>query len=102
MNIAVPPEIVARINGYAGGQVILGVRPEDILDGRTVNGSIAANVDVVEHMGSENFVHLTNGESSFVARMDRSVDPRPGQALPFVVDAEKIQLFDPITERAIV
>jgi multiple sugar transport system ATP-binding protein len=101
MDIAVPPEIVARINGYNGQQVILGVRPEDILDGREVKGSIAANVDVVEHMGSENFVHLTSGCSSFVARMDRSIDPRPGQFLPFVVDTDKIQLFDPVTERSI-
>jgi ABC-type sugar transport system ATPase subunit len=52
-------------------------------------------------MGSENFVHLTSGEASFVARVDRSVDPKPGEILPIVVDAHKIQLFDPATEKAI-
>ncbi len=106
LEINLPTEIVARTIGYTGRQVILGVRPEDIHDGRRVapNGSppAGANVDVVEHMGSENFVHLTSGESSFVARMDRSVDPMPGEFLPIAVDAHKIQLFDPATEMAIV
>ncbi len=105
LQIDLPAEIVTRTGGYAGREVILGIRPEDIHDGSGVapNGTppVRANVDVVEHMGSENFVHLTSGESSFVARVDRAVDPRPGDTLPIVVDAHRIQLFDPITENAI-
>jgi multiple sugar transport system ATP-binding protein len=105
LEIVLPSAIVARIDGYKGKQLILGVRPEDILDGRgaapDAGSTLSANVDVVEHMGSENFVHLTSGESSFVARMDRSIDPRPGAILPVMVDADKIQLFDPATEKAI-
>ena len=105
LHIDLPAEIVARAERYAGRDVILGIRPEDIHDGSRdpVNGSTAAcaNVDVVEHMGSENFVHLTSGEASFVARLDRAVDPRPGDMLPIAVDAHRIQLFDPATEQAI-
>jgi multiple sugar transport system ATP-binding protein len=105
LEIVLPSEIVARMNGYSGKQVVLGVRPEDFQDGRgvTPNGAstVSANVDVVEHMGSENFVHLTSETSSFVARMDSSVDPRPGDGFPVVVDVEKIKLFDPSTELAI-
>ena len=106
LDISLPSEIVVRTNGYTGRQVILGVRPEDIHDGRRVaaNGSppASASVDVVEHMGSENFVHLTSGDASFVARMEGSANPRPGEVLPIVVDAHRIYLFDPATERAIV
>jgi len=105
LEINLPAEIVARIDGYTGRQVILGVRPEDIHDATHAapNESPAtrANVDVVEHMGSENFVHLTSGEASFVARLGSSVDPKPGEVLPIEVDAHKIQLFDPATEMAI-
>jgi multiple sugar transport system ATP-binding protein len=105
LQIDLPSEIVARTGDYAGRPVILGIRPEDIHDGSRVapNGAppAQASVDVVEHMGSENFVHLTSGESSFVARVDRAVDPRPGDTLPIVVDAHRIQLFDPATEKAI-
>ncbi len=105
LELNLPPEIVARANGHGSEEVIVGVRPEDIHDGRRVapGGSppASAKVEVVEHMGSENFVHLTSGESSFMARMDTLVDPRPGEILPIVVDAGKIHLFDPATERAI-
>ena len=105
LEINLPSEIVVRINGYTGRQVILGVRPEDIHDGSDVapHGSptARATVDVVEHMGSENFVHLTSGEASFVARLGSSVDPRPGEILPIEVDAHRIQLFDPATEKAL-
>jgi multiple sugar transport system ATP-binding protein len=105
LEIKLPSEIAARISGYTGSEVILGVRPEDIHDGRCTapdGGTTAsANVDVVEHMGSENFVHLTSGETNFVARLGSSVDPRPGEILPIEVDAHKIQLFDPATEKVI-
>ena len=105
LQIDLPSEIVVRISDYTGRPVILGIRPEDIHDGRHVapNGSppARANIDVVEHMGSENFVHLTSGESSFVVRVDSSVDPKPGETLPIVVDAHKIQFFDPATGKAI-
>jgi len=105
MQINLPSEIVVRTSGYAGRQVILGIRPEDIHDASRVapnsSAQARANVDVVEHMGSENLVHLTSGESTFVARMDRAVDPRPGDTLHIVVDAHRIQLFDPATEKAI-
>jgi multiple sugar transport system ATP-binding protein len=105
LQIDLPSEIVARTEGYSGRPVILGIRPEDIHDGsRAAPGGSppsCANVDVVEHMGSENFVHLTSGDTTFVARLDRSVDPRPGETLPIVVDADRIRLFDPTTEEAI-
>jgi multiple sugar transport system ATP-binding protein len=100
-----PPEIVARTKGHTSKDVILGVRPEDIYDGRYLapNGSppVDARTDVVEHMGNENFVHLTSGGSSFMARMESSVDPKPGEILPIVVDAHKIHLFDPVTQKAV-
>jgi multiple sugar transport system ATP-binding protein len=102
---ALPPEIIVRAKGYTGNKVILGIRPEDIHDGRgnAPNGSRAANarIDVVEHMGNENFVHLTSGESSFTARMGSMVDPKPGDMLPITVTAHKIHLFDPVTEQAL-
>jgi len=104
MRISLPSEIVARSHGYDGRDVILGVRPEDIHDGtRAPDGDTpaAASVEVVEHMGSENIVHLTSGDTRFVARMERSVDPSPGDILPIMVDAQRIQLFDPATEAAI-
>jgi multiple sugar transport system ATP-binding protein len=105
LDLPLPAEIVARAGGQTVTDVILGVRPEDIHDGRRVapegKPSAAAKVDVVEDMGNENFVYLTSGESSFMARMDSSVRVRPGDNLPIVIDTHKIHLFDPATEKAI-
>jgi multiple sugar transport system ATP-binding protein len=105
LKIDLPSEIALRNRGYIGAPVILGIRPEDIHDGRRVPADggprASAAVDVVEHMGSENFVHMTSGESTFVARLDGASDPRPGEVLPIAIDARKIRLFDPATELAI-
>jgi multiple sugar transport system ATP-binding protein len=102
---ALPGEIVARTKGHVGNAVILGIRPEDIHDGRgeATPGRRAgeARIDVVEHMGNENFVHMTSGGTSFMARMDSAIDARAGANLPIAVAAHKIHLFDPVTEKAI-
>jgi multiple sugar transport system ATP-binding protein len=105
LEFVLPPRIVARINGHSGRDVVLGVRPEDIHDARRTapdgRPPVDARIDVVEHMGNENFVHLTSGGSSFMARMESSLDPKPGEFIPIVVDAQKVHLFDPASEQAI-
>ncbi len=98
-----PAEVAARIKDYAGTDVILGIRPEDIHDARHSSSGPSptlARIDVVEHMGNENFVHLTSGASNFMARMGSAFDPRPGDLLPIAVAAHKVHLFDPTTEQA--
>ncbi|MHB8620210.1 MAG: ABC transporter ATP-binding protein [Chloroflexota bacterium] len=106
LHLNLPEEIASRATGHGGRDVILGVRPEDVHDGRKVqpNGNAPTNVkvDVVEQMGNEAFVYLTIGESTFTARMDSAVDAKPGDTIPVMVNAHKVHLFDPTTELAIV
>ena len=47
--------------------VVLGVRPHEVKLG---TGTLSATVDVVEHMGSEYFVHLRLGDERLVARVE--------------------------------
>jgi ABC-type sugar transport system ATPase subunit len=58
-------------------------------------------VELVEHMGNENFVYLRSGEASLLARMDRAMYPTRGAALPVVIDTRKVHLFDPRSGRAL-
>jgi multiple sugar transport system ATP-binding protein len=106
IDVQLPPEIRTKAEAHQSREVVLGVRPEDIHDGRgvTPNGNRPANVkvDVVEQMGSETYVYLTAGETSFTARMDSSLDAQPGDTLPVVIDTHKVHLFDPVSEVAIV
>ena len=85
----------------------MGVRPEDLKDarfpGREDLPQFPVKVDVVENMGSENFVYFTVGGKPFTSRMDpRSNDIQPGQTIQVAVDTDHIHLFDPKTELALV
>lgn len=106
MEIQLPQEIRAKATAQNSREVVLGVRPEHIYDGRRTpaNGSKPADVkvDVVEHMGNETYVYLTVGETAFTARMDGSFDAQPGDTLPVIIDSHRIHLFDLETEAAIV
>ncbi len=52
--------------------VVLGVRPHQV---RLGTGPLTAEVDVVEHLGMESFVHLRLGEERLVARVDGATQP---------------------------
>ena len=106
MAFDLPSEVVARIGNYAGADVILGVRPEDIhvagdLSRSGDASSIRARIEVVEHMGNEDFIHLSSGSSSFTTRTSGLTNPKPGDMLSIAVAAGKTHLFDPVTEMAI-
>jgi ABC-type sugar transport system ATPase subunit len=86
---------------FTGGDVLLGVRAEDVqlrFDGE----GLAASIDVVEPMGAETFVtaRLKDGES-VVARMDPSFRGRRGEAVALSFAPDRLHSFDPDTERRI-
>jgi multiple sugar transport system ATP-binding protein len=105
LRVPLAPELAASLNSHADRDLILGIRPEDIHDATRFAAApgqtIAACVELVEHMGNENFVYLRSGDAAFTTRMDRGVQPSRGDILPVVVDARKVHLFEPGTERAL-
>jgi multiple sugar transport system ATP-binding protein len=77
----------------APGDYTLGVRPEDF----TVveSGGIEATVDVVEPMGSDNFLYLlTDTGTAFTARVDSAFRPSEGDVVRVGFAAEDVHLFD--------
>lgn len=52
--------------------VVLGVRPHQV---RLGTGPLSAQVDVVEHLGTESFVHLRLGDERLVARVPGGTQP---------------------------
>jgi multiple sugar transport system ATP-binding protein len=88
-----------------GREVIFGVRPEDIHYPQYVpsgvNGqAIEAVVDVTELMGNEIFVYLIAGDDqNFIARVDPRSDLRPGDKVGIIFNADKIHIFDRVTEK---
>ena len=86
---------------FAGRDVVLGVRPEDIAlvaGDRRLPGQFQALVDGVEWMGAETNIHFQTGAHTLVSRSALAVDPSEmGHRARFEITAEKAHLFDPAT-----
>src|SRR5438876_9577150 len=84
--IDVPAEIRPRLQPYAGRDVIMGVRPEDL---QLANGSYPlglcfdALVEVVERLGPEILLDLQVGEQNMVAAVEPNVRAKRGDKLRF-------------------
>lgn len=96
----------AAFRSYVGKEVILGIRPEDIHDARFQPSGITpsmleATVDVVEQMGNEVVVYLTEKGASFVSRMDPRCDAELGERLTIAVAIDNIHIFDPSTRESL-
>jgi multiple sugar transport system ATP-binding protein len=92
---------------YKNKKVILGVRPENIYDKlfashATPTNTVRAICDVVETMGSHNYLYLSAGNNSVIASVEGSNKPVPGSNLEIVFDMERVHFFDPQTEKSIV
>jgi multiple sugar transport system ATP-binding protein len=132
--LRLPRDLLAQRRGlgaYAGAEVILGVRPEDIEDAALVpsaNGStLEVRVLLAEAMGAEVIAHFplaersaagaeslaaaqdvdapalegAGGESVLTARLSPRSGARSGQPLRVAVDLERLYFFDPDTEEAV-
>ncbi|SIQ35714.1 carbohydrate ABC transporter ATP-binding protein, CUT1 family [Rhizobium sp. RU35A] len=97
----------SRLAPYAGGEVVLGIRPENFHE--LVPGDIdpentapfQAVVELAEPMGSEIHLNLVAGLRSVIGRVSPRFRPRIGDAVTLTADMTNAQLFDPRTERSI-
>jgi ABC-type sugar transport system ATPase subunit len=90
----------------AGRQVIFGIRPEDIhhpMDRRDApdHQKAKVTVEVVEPLGSEQFVYLRSGNQEFTSRMSSRAQLAAGNNVDVVFDTEKMHVFDKQTEMAL-
>lgn len=82
-----------------GRAVRIGVRPHDLR--RAGSGlSLQANVDVLEPLGAEVHVHATVAGAPVTAVLppEEARGLEPGAALSLYAGAERLHLFDPLTE----
>ena len=106
IRIPLPASYQDLLHGYAGKEVVFGIRPEDVHDPETLGpgvqvAEIMARVEVVEPMGSEVFLHLTTGKSSFVARVDPLHMPVVDQEVRLAVEIAKSHFFDKDTQKSL-
>ncbi len=104
--VRVPDERRASFDGYAGKEIIFGLRPEHIharqfAPPKIVAAPIEATVDVVELLGHELHLYLTSGQNTFVATVDTRLAPTAGQQLDLVMDMDRMHVFDKNTELSV-
>ncbi len=105
-SLALPPGHPAA--AYDGKRVILGIRPEDIADAAiatkvapTDANTVTAYVDVMEPLGYEYVSYLTVGRTPLTATLDKDTRVQAGANAKFVIDTDRIHIFDADTEQAI-
>ena len=92
--------------GCGGGDLVLGVRPEDVeVVERDQTPSfcidLSASVEVVEPLGADTLVFAAVDGHPVVARVRPGVRPVPGSAVTLRFNLERMHLFDAATGRAI-
>jgi multiple sugar transport system ATP-binding protein len=85
------PAVEMAIDGGAAGDIILGVRPEDVALGA---GPHRATVRVLEPAGHETLVIMDVGGDPMTARARPDIGYNPGETIPFDLRAARLHAFD--------
>ena len=104
--IKIPKDKKSIYDGYAGKEVIFGIRPEDIHNPQYVPAditpeSVASKVGVTELMGNEIFAYLRSGSHEFIARVDPRSNYKFGDETQVMFNMENMHIFDKDSELAI-
>ncbi|MDS0279428.1 ABC transporter ATP-binding protein [Halomicroarcula sp. S1AR25-4] len=96
----------------AGGSYVLGIRPEHVAVSDAPGAdTIPSTVDVVEPIGSDNYLYLDLGTESrsfdtedapdFIARVPADIEPEVGDVIQIAFDEDSVHLFDVETGDAV-
>ena len=103
--LPLPPQKVKGAEAYTNKNVVFGIRPEDILATPEKQSAyltpIRATVEVLEPLGAEIVLELSYKGYAFTARMDPQMRARMHDEIEVYFDMERVHLFDPQTEQAI-
>jgi multiple sugar transport system ATP-binding protein len=88
----------------AGSELLIGFRPEhlDVADGRGEVVKIPAKVDVVEYLGNEELIHAQTEGNEIVALIPSEREVKAGEQIELAVPLDKLHIFDPESELALV
>ena len=106
--IVLPDNIASKpaVQAYIGKEVTMGIRPEHIHDEAIYLNNYpqykcTVTVDNVEPLGSETNLFLIIGGKQMTARVDPTSTAKMGDKVEITMEAERIHLFDPETEKCI-
>lgn len=99
------PVSASGVSGAQSADVLLGVRPHDLVVSAQADGSqglsLSGTVSVVEPLGPETLVHLDIGGASVIASAPGKIIPKAGEHVTVSALAGSLYLFDSKSERAL-
>ena len=105
-NLKIVKRMQKALEKYTDKKIVLGIRAENIYDklfasNATPGNTLRTNCEVVETMGSHNYLYLSAGKHKFIASVEGHNKPPSGSTLEVVFDMERVHFFDPSTEDTI-
>jgi multiple sugar transport system ATP-binding protein len=79
----------------------LGFRPEAVTDRPSEQATLEMKVDVVERLGSDQFLYGQVGGDTITARVDPRLKVVPGDQVKLGLDTRSMHVFDAETEKAV-
>lgn len=104
------PEDKAKVledKGYAGKDVVFGIRPEHMDDNPEFvkefgASKMTAKVEVMENMGAESYLYLVCNGKNLIARVESSTKAKTDAVIEVALNMNKMHVFDKETEAAII
>jgi multiple sugar transport system ATP-binding protein len=105
VRLPLPANKAKQVESYANREVVLGIRPEDVLPESAVQGRnfvpLKSTIDVLEPLGAEILLELSSRGQTFTARMDPQMRAQMHDEISVYFDMERCHLFDSRSEQAI-
>ncbi len=96
--------VVGNFDSQDGDELTLGVRPESLHpadESTPEEKTLRGTVDVVEVVGSDNFIYLDLDGKECRVRTRSDIEPDLGSTFAFTFDEEDLHLFDADTEETL-
>jgi multiple sugar transport system ATP-binding protein len=103
VDIVIPPELVARLEGYKGRQVCLGIRAEDV-DERgspSPERALHGRVTSVLPIGSDQFLGMELDGQELFFRVGKDLSHANGEIATLALDVNRLHFFDPDSGRSL-
>ena len=106
--VTLPDAKAAALKPYVGKVVVMGIRPEDVVEeheyaeGKALSEQIDATVTVYELLGSEAMIYGDVDGGQVSAHISATNPVRTGSRIKVAFDVDKLHVFDKDTELAIV
>ncbi|MDD2804404.1 MAG: sn-glycerol-3-phosphate ABC transporter ATP-binding protein UgpC [Elusimicrobiales bacterium] len=104
IKISIPPYLLHDAKKHDGREVTVGVRPDDVLVGRTgekCSDKVEGVLEVCELLGHRENLYIKVGNTRLLATVEAFFDRSPGAAVSLCFNYKNMHVFDKATEKRI-